>query len=156
VVTCPIHPWFGRELPVSRGPLRFLGREVIELEDADGRRLRLPLEWTDRRPTRPCPLVNGRRLLVEAERLVAATRWVQAQTEKLTTARTAGGCQKDSKLIANTDASDVGGRRRGHGRKGSGRAAGDRTGRGAKGRGPAVDRPDGAKSGPRSKRKGRR
>jgi hypothetical protein len=84
VITLPIHPHFGREAQVWRGPYRRRGvGEVVDVELPDGIRRQLPIGWTDRRPARRCPVVGSSLVLFDAGRLLEQLRFLDALAEKL-------------------------------------------------------------------------
>ena len=90
-ITCPLHPFVGKEVPIWLGPVRTQGREMVMVDLPNGLRQTVPVEWTDRRPTSPCPVVKGRWVLFSAKRLLAAVEWVRARCENLTAEAAAGG-----------------------------------------------------------------
>ncbi len=77
----PVHPLCGTRVSVFRGPFRSLGQPIIDVDLPDGRRQRLPLEWTDRMPPGRLGLA---RVLFAPGALLAAVHWVGEQQEKLT------------------------------------------------------------------------
>jgi hypothetical protein len=84
VVTLPIHPYFGRQVQVWRGPYRRHGvGEVVDVELPDGIRRQLPIAWTDRRPSRRCPVIGSSLVLFDAARLLEQIPFVKALAEKL-------------------------------------------------------------------------
>jgi len=84
VITLPIHPHFGREVQVWRGPYRRRGvGEVVDVELPDGVRRQLPVGWTDRRPARRCPVIGSSLVLFDAGRLLDQIRFLDALAEKL-------------------------------------------------------------------------
>ena len=84
IITLPIHPHFGREAQVWRGPYRRRGvGEVVDVELPDGIRRQLPIGWTDRRPTRRCPVIGSLLVLFDAGRLLDQIRFLDALAEKL-------------------------------------------------------------------------
>jgi hypothetical protein len=84
VITLPIHPHFGREAQVWRGPYRRHGvGEVVDVELPDGIRRQLPIGWTDRLPVRRCPVIGSSLVLFDAGRLLEQIRFLDALAEKL-------------------------------------------------------------------------
>jgi len=84
VITLPIHPHFGREAQIWRGPYRRRGvGEVVDVELPDGIRRQLPIGWTDRLPVRRCPVIGSSLVLFDAGRLLDLIRFLDALAEKL-------------------------------------------------------------------------
>ena len=76
-VALRVHPWFGEEVVVI-GPRGQSIRGAIP----DGRTCDLPLAWTDWRP-RAAPLeVNGCRVRLAPEGLVALAGWINARVKR--------------------------------------------------------------------------
>jgi hypothetical protein len=71
-----VHPWYGRRLPVWRRYRRVSG-EYVMVEGPEERRQLLPIEWTDLVVTPSCPVIEGRPVLFDGGRLVAAVRLLQ-------------------------------------------------------------------------------
>jgi hypothetical protein len=69
-ITYPIHPQYGRVLRVWRTFKEGGARLIVEAEN--GARRLIPVEWTNRCPTRPCPRIGGRPVLFEADVLARA------------------------------------------------------------------------------------
>jgi hypothetical protein len=116
-ITLPIHPFYGRDLLVWEAPRRWYRRQTIGAEFPTGLLKRVPLEWTDRRPSSPTPVVGGQAVLLQAAMLLRAIRWVIEQEEKLTAERSAPGSEHEFESPADlADASapgaDRGGPRR--------------------------------------------
>ena len=74
-VTLPIHPLYGRALPLIRTSRHRDGRQFVIAEHPAGWSIRLPLEWTDRgEPAGRAPVgTDAPRGSVEALRGVART-----------------------------------------------------------------------------------
>src|SRR5262249_17077801 len=90
-------------LQVWRGPFKQLGRDLIVVEQTNGLRRALPLEWTDRRPTAVCPIVDGQPVLFQIERLIAGTRLVAALAEKLTPIARGSASRAQDGAVANSE-----------------------------------------------------
>jgi len=55
----------------------------VDVELPDGIRRQIPVGWTDRRPTRRCPVIDGSQVLFDAGRLLEGIRFLEALAEKL-------------------------------------------------------------------------
>jgi hypothetical protein len=80
IITYPIDPHVGMRLPIWRTS-RTRDGDVLIVDTPEGYRRRVPVEWTDLRPTKECPRIRGRPVLLDATRLLIVTSLV---VEKLT------------------------------------------------------------------------
>jgi hypothetical protein len=69
-ITYPIHPHYGRVLRVWRTFKEGGARLVVEAPN--GLRRLVPVEWTNRCPTKPCARIGSRPVLFEADLLARA------------------------------------------------------------------------------------
>jgi len=71
-ITYPVDPLVGLTLPVWR-KTHVRGGPAFIVDVPGSHRRVIPIEWTDRRPSVPCPRVKGRPVLFDARRLVELT-----------------------------------------------------------------------------------
>ena len=142
VITYPVHPHYGKALPVWRVYEGRAARVVVELPE--GYRRIIPVEWTSRRPSVTCPRVGGRLVLFDVKRLATAAQWA---AEKLTSA-VGGSSSPRAEARAKRGDTDAASRGRRSRRETAPTGAGSPAARG----GAAVDRRGGGKGAPRRRR----
>jgi len=75
LITLPVHPFVGVALPVVRFTRdRMSGRRYVVAEHPRKGQLVLPLDWTDRAPSRPVPVSRGHEVRADVAGLLAVAR----------------------------------------------------------------------------------